>query len=556
MKTKILYFISIITLLSVSGCESLLDKSPLDYPSSASFYNNKDEVDMGLMGCYNRLTMRIGLSGSRPWIIMLDNSVSDISWNRGASPMQMLGNGTATSDNAASTNALRDFYGVIGRTNFLLDNIYNAEGKVSAAYLDQVIAEARFLRAYSYFYLTELFGDVPLVTETISLDEAQMPRTPKSDIVDWILTEMDEIAPSLPLNYTSNTGRATNVSAYFLKAYAALCSSKWAVASAAAKSAMDLGHYELDPNYARVFTYAGQNSKEIIWALQYLKGTQVHDNGRFLTSRLAAGVSNEVPTQSMVDSYECIDGLTIDESPLFDPLNPYANRDPRLAMSIALPHSIYLGFQFETHPDSLKVWNYNVNPPVRVNNTDATNAYATFTSYLWRKWTNIEDITDTQNCDMNVSLMRYAELYLIYAEGKIEANDIDESVYDALDAVRQRAGMPIVPRGLTQAELRSVVRRERKIELAMEGRRMIDLRRWRIAEKALNGPRYGNSKIAFLSIPPVLDENSIPDYSAIPNNNILRVVETVAFRPEKDYLWPINPVELETNLQMVQNPNW
>jgi hypothetical protein len=258
----------------------------------------------------------------------------------------------------------------------------------------------------------------------------------------------------------------------------------------------------------------------------------------------------------MVDSYECIDGLTIDKSPLFDPSNPYANRDPRLAMSIALPHSIYLGFQFETHPDSLKVWNYNVNPPVRVNNTDATNAYATFTGYLWRKWTNIEDITDTQNCDMNVPLMRYAELYLMYAEAKIEANDIDESVYDALDAVRQRAGMPIVPRGLSQAELRSVVRRERKIELVMEGRRMIDLRRWRIAEKALNGPRYGNSKRFLLAIPPVLDENSIPDYSGIPNNNILRVLETVVFRPEKDYLWPINPVELETNTQMGQNPNW
>jgi hypothetical protein len=556
MKTKLIYIISIMSLLLVTGCEDLLDKSPLDYPSSASFYNNQAEVDMGLLGCYNKLTNKIRLGGNRPWIIKLDNSVSDISWNRDASAIQPLGNGTASSDNGASTNAWIDFYAVIGRTNFLLDNIHNADEAVSSEYLNQVISEARFLRAYCYFYLTEMFGDVPLVTKTLSLGEAQMARTPKSEVVDWILAEMDEIVPSLPLNHTSNTGRATNVSAYFLKAYTALCNSKWTVASQAAKAAMDLGYYELEPNYANVFTYAGQNSKEIVWAMQYLKGTQVHDNGRFLTSRLAAGVSNEVPTQAMVDSYECIDGLTIDESPLFDPLNPYANRDPRLAMSIALPHSIYLGFQFETHPDSLKVWNYNINPPVRVNNTDATNAYATFTGYLWRKWTNIEDITDTQNCDMNIPLMRYAELYLMYAEAKIEANDIDESVYDALDAVRQRAGMPIVPRGLSQAELRSVVRRERKIELAMEGRRMIDLRRWRIAEKALNGPRYGNSKIAFLSIPPVLDENSIPDYSAIPNKNILRVVETVVFRPEKDYLWPINPVELETNLLMVQNPNW
>lgn len=556
MKTKILYIISIVSLLLVTSCEDILDKSPLDYPSSASFYNNQAEVEMGLLGCYNRLTVKIGLGGNRPWIIKLDNSVSDVSWNRDASAIQPLGNGTASSDNGASTNAWNDFYAVIGRTNFLLDYIHNADGTVSSDYLNQVIGEARFLRAYCYFYLTELFGDVPLVTKTISIEEAQMARTPKSEIVDWIINEMDEAAPFLPVYYTSNTGRATSVSAYFLKAYTALCNEKWTVASQAAEAAMNLGHYRLENDYATIFTYAGQNSQEIIWAMQYLEGTQVHDNGRFLTSRLAGGVSNEVPTLAMVDSYECIDGLTIDKSPLYDPMHPYDNRDPRLAKSIALPHSIYLGFQFEVHPDSLKVWNYNLSPAVRVNNTDATNAYATFTGFLWRKWTNIQDLGDTQNCDMNIPLMRYAELQLIYAEGKIEANDIDDSVYDALDAVRQRAGMPAVPRGSTQAELRSVVRRERKIELAMEGRRMIDLRRWRIAEKALTGPRYGASKRELLVSPPAFDENSIPDYSGIPNKNILRVVETVVFRPEKDYLWPINPVEIETNKELVQNPNW
>lgn len=556
MKTKVLHIIFIMSLLIVTSCEDLLDKSPLDYPSSASFYNNKAEVEMGLLGCYNRITNKIGLGGSRPWIIKLDNSVSDVSWNRDASAIQPLGNGNASSNNSASTNAWEDFYAVIGRTNFLLDNIHNADDAVSADYLNQVIAEARFLRAYCYFYLTEFFGDVPLVTTTLSLETAQMARTPKSEVVDFIISETDEIAAVLPLYYTSNTGRATSVAAYFLKAYTALCNEKWTVASQAAKAAIDLGHYKLETDYAKIFTYSGQNSLEIIWAMQYLKGTMVHDNGRYLTSRLAGGVSNEVPTLAMVDSYECIDGLTIDKSPLYDPQHPYDNRDPRLAKSIAYPHTRYLGFQFEIHPDSLKIWNYNVTPNVRVNNTDATNAYATFTGFLWRKWTNIEDLGDTQNCDMNIPLMRYAELLLIYAEAKIEADDIDDSVYDALDAVRARAGMPPVPDGTTKAELRSVLRRERKVELAMEGRRMIDLRRWRIAEKALNGPRYGASRTAYLATPPVIDENTIPDYSGISNKNILRVVETVAFRTDRDYLWPINPVEIETNKKLVQNPNW
>jgi len=225
-------------------------------------------------------------------------------------------------------------------------------------------------------------------------------------------------------------------------------------------------------------------------------------------------------------------------------------------MTIAVPGSIYLGFQFETHPDSLRVWNYNVSPPVRVNNTDATNTYATFTSYLWRKWTNIEDLGFTQENEGDIILMRYADLLLMYAEAKIEANDIDDSVYEALNAVRNRVGMPSVPEGSSQDYLRSVVRRERKVELAMEGRRLFDIRRWRIAEEVMNGPRYGNSKTDLLVSPPTLDENTTPDYSGIANKDILRVVETMVFDPEKHYLWPIHPVEIQTNPALKQNPKW
>ncbi len=556
MKTKIWYSIGLICLISLVSCEGVLDKLPLDSPSSASFYNNKTEVDMGLMGCYQRITNRISLKGDMPWIVTLD-CTSDINWNRDASPIGTLGNGTAASENTTSRSAWADFYAVIGRTNFLLDNIKNAESTVAPDYVKQVTSEARFIRAYSYFYLTGFFGDVPLITKTINLEEAQMERTPKKEIVDWIIKELDEIAPALPVYFDGNVrGRATRVAAHFLKAYTALCDGRWAIAAQASKAAMDLGYYQLHPNYGQLFTYDGESSKEVIFAMQYLKGLNIHVTFRQLGSRLAAGVSNEVPTQAMVDSYECTDGLTIDKSPLYDPNKPYKNRDPRLAMSIAVPGSVYLGFQFETHPDSLKVWNYNVSPAKRVNNTDATNTYATFTSYLWRKWTDIKDLTTTQQCDNDIILMRYAELLLMYAEAKIELNEIDESVYTALDAVRKRVGMPAVPRNSTQSYLRSLVRRERKVELALEGRRLFDIRRWRIAEKVMNGPRYGNSKSKFLVTPPTFDENTTPDYSKIPNKDIMRVIETMVFNPNRDYLWPIHPVELQANQKLVQNPNW
>lgn len=556
MKLKIFYFLITCTAVVITGCKkNMLDKLPLDSPSSASFFNNKTELDMGINGCYSRIVNNIALKGAMPWIVTLD-CTADINWNRDASAIGALGNGTAASDNTTARAGWRDFYAVIARTNFLLDNIYRAEGKVAADYIKQVTGEARFIRAYCYFYLTGLFGDVPLITKSITLDEAIMKRTPRKEVIDWILKEMDETAPSLPLNYQGHSGRATNVAAWFLKAYAALCDSRWAVAADAAKKAMDLGYYKLHPNYAELFTYTGEKSTERIFTMQYTRGVNVHIALRQLGSRLSASVSNEVPTQAMVDSYECTDGLTIDKSPLYNPLKPYEKRDPRLGMTIAVPGSVYMGFQFETHPDSLRVWNYNVTPAVKVNNTDATNAFATFTSYLWRKWADIKDMGYTQDNEGDIILMRYADLLLIYAEAKIEANDIDNSVYTALNAVRNRAGMPSVPTGSTQAYLRSVVRRERKVELAMEGRRLFDIRRWKIAEKVMNGPRYGNSKTAFLATAPVLDENSTPDYSAISNRSILRVIETMVFDAQKHYLWPINPVELQTNPELVQNPNW
>lgn len=556
MKGKIVSIIILSSFVVFISCnKDLLNKLPLDSPSSASFYNNRTEVDMGIMGCYKRIVDRISLKGAMPWIVSLD-CTTDINWNRDASPIGSLGNGTASSDNASAKNAWADFYAVIARTNFLLDNIKNAEGKVAPKYLAQVIAEARFIRAYSYFYLTGFFGDVPLITKSISIDEATMPRTKKSEIVDWILNEMDEAAPDLPLSYEGHSGRATSVAAYFLKAYAALCESRWSIAAEASKKAMNLGYYNLDSDYARLFTYDGENSKERIFSMQYTRGVDVHIILRQFGSRLAAGVSNEVPTQAMVDSYECKDGLTIDKSPLYNPLKPYENRDPRLQMTIAVPGTVYLGIQFETHPDSLKVWNYNVSPASRVNNTDATNTYATFTSYLWRKWTDVRDLGFTQQCEGDIILMRYADLLLMYAEAKIELNEIDNSVYEALNAVRNRVGMPVIPAGSSQAYLRSVVRRERKVELAMEGRRLFDIRRWGIANKVMNGPRYGNSKTQFLVSPPALDENTSPDYSNIPNKQILRVIETMVFDPNKDKLWPIHPVELQTNNALVQNPGW
>ena len=270
---------------------------------------------------------------------------------------------------------------------------------------------------------------------------------------------------------------------------------------------------------------------------------------------MAAGFSNRMPVQSLVDSYECTDGLSIDKSPLFNPAKPFENRDPRLGMTIALPGSVYYGYQFETHKDSLMCWNYNVSPAVRVPNLDATHTFASFSGYCWRKYADPKEEHNTRS-DINPIVIRYAEVLLNYAEAKIEANQLDESVYTAINKIRRRVDMPLIEEGKTQAELRSVVRKERKVELAGEGNRYFDIIRWGIAPQVLNGPCYGRIPKGLLSSAPLIDENGTPNYSSVSNRDEMRVIQTRIFVNPTNLVWPIPDIEIQTNKNLEQNDGY
>lgn len=558
-KMKYCTLAAVLLLLSTSCQKDYLDKLPLSGPSSSSFYNNEAELKLGLVGCYKSINFTIN-GEPRTWISILDMT-TDIGWNRSSSDVQQMGNGSLTSQTASMTQLLAGFYDGIGRCNFLLDNIDRLKDKLSPGTYAATKAEARFIRALNYHYLAEFFGGVPLVTKTLKLEELQVPKSTKAEITDFVISEMAEAAKDLPDTYGSTDaqhGRATKSAALAIEARTALYNGRWDIAAASAKAVMDLKQYKLETSFPKLFNYDGQSSPEIILSLQFLKGVITQSIPNFYGSRLAGGVSNEVPAQSMVDSYECTDGLTIDKSPLFNPAQPFKNRDPRLGFSIVVPGSTYFDVQFETHPDSLKVWNYAVSPATRINNTDATNAFATFTGYLWRKYTDIRDKADDTHSDMNIIMIRYAEVLLNYAEAKIEANQIDQSVYNAINEIRQRPGvnMPPVTIGKSQAELRSVIRRERKCELAVEGLRLFDIRRWKIAEQVMKGPFLGRIKNAYLSGAPAIDENGTPDYSKVANKSQMRLIENRNFNPARDYVWPFPNVEVLTNKSLVQNPNW
>ncbi|WP_161993925.1 RagB/SusD family nutrient uptake outer membrane protein [Cyclobacterium xiamenense] len=547
-----------VLLLSFSCEDAFLERLPLDSPSSETFFENETELEMAVTGVYNRLWY---WPAGVAWFLSFDFA-SDDGWDRNGSPLQALGRGEQNADNSYTNGFWAHFYRAINRTNFITSRADHLRDEMDPAKYDRLVGEARFIRAYFYAYLAELYGDVPLVTSTLTLEESQTPRTQKSAVIDFVLQELNAIKPHLPLD-VSEKGRISRGTVLALMSRVALWNERWDVAASAAKELIDSGTYSVDPNYEGMFTFAGDNSPEVITRIQYLRGVQTHNLPRNFWSRMALGHSNKKPPQDFVDTYDCIDGLPIDESPLYDPLRPFENRDPRLHYTLVVPGTRLVNWIYETHRDSTMTWEFRGEDSVRVPNIEAQHAFASFTGYLYRKHIDVANYpTDVGSTDQNLTIFRFGEVLLNYAEAKVELNQIDESVYDAINALRQRESvqMPAIDPGKSQQEMRNLVRKERRHELGMEGFRYFDIRRWGIAEEVIPGPyrgrvnRYGEG--GWLSEAPRIDPIGTPSYDHISNVEDMVVIETRNFNPQRDYLWPIPRIELETNTTLTQNPGY
>lgn len=559
---KYIQIVVFVCSISLLGCEDYLERYPLNNPSDVTFLSNETELKMAVAGCYS--TLWYNFEGM-PFHLCLD-AASDIEWDRNGSMLQAVGRGSQDSRNGLIVDFWTNMYAGIAKCNYVLANMERGKNVIPESVYKQCESEVRFLRALFYSYLVELYGGVPLVKKPLALSEANMPRNSKEEVVSFILEELDQCAQNLPQQNKSLSGKATKGAAWALASRVALYNSKWEVAISSAQKVMALEGTEfiLNNSYMDLFQYAGQGSKEIIFAIQYLKGTKMHSMFRFFGSRNAMAHTNKKPSYQLADSWECTDGLQIDESPLFDPKQPYKNRDPRLGFTLAVSGSTFLGFQFETHGDSVKCWNYNVSPAKRVSNLEATHAYATFTGICFRKYADNLDRLAVNESDLNTIIIRYAEVLLNYAEAKIEAGNIDDSVLEAINKVRQRPSVNMPPITTTDRnELRNAVRRERKYELAGEGLRLFDIRRWKIAEDVMNLPVLGRMKKSYPSVAPVVNELGTAYYTNIPvaqqgesSDFKMRVVENRTFDKDRDYLWPIPYIEMDTNPLMEQNPNY
>jgi hypothetical protein len=362
-------------------------------------------------------------------------------------------------------------------------------------------------------------------------------------VVAFILSELSEISPLLPVNYSgSDIGRITRGATLGLKARIQLIQGDYAGAAATSAILMQGPFtYSLFPKFEELFRPMNHDNQETLLNCQSLKDLNSEWYPIGYAPKSQGGWSSYAPTQSLVDGYETINGKTIDEDAAYDPLQPYKNRDPRLDMSIIRPGSFYMGSYFNPYEGDD---DYNL----VMDNTSQT-------GYNLKKYiSNLDDYrgtdygTDIDNVGGAIMVIRYAEVLLTYAEAKIELDQLDQSVYDAINKIRTRAGMPNVDKTVynNQTKMRELIRRERRVELAFEGLRFVDIRRWKIAEQVMPGTVKGILKG---SVDP---ENG--NLTLIPNTS--KEVTTREFSNPKHYLLPIKQTEIDINKNLKQNSGY
>lgn len=563
-----IYTLLVGSCLVISSCIDL-NLNPLSQASNENWYSNETEIEMSIKDFYR----------DEFWP-QSDREITDDDINR--ETLTSIVAGTLNGQDKDVTTLWANQYKSIARANTILAN---KEKMVAMGIAEEKIrqyeAEALFQRASCYARLVTYFGDVVYVTQAISIEEAfDIGRTSKTELIPLIYADFDKAIEGLPEKYAGTiTQRATKGAAMAMKARFALYMGDWSTCVDAAQQCMNLNIYSLHPSYADLFLSTTKNAEESIFLLpRSIEFGVTYGNYSVMQeiTRNPGGWGSYSPSWDLFAAYICTDGLPIDESPLFDPRDPFKNRDPRCTATIVEFGTRHLGFDYNPHPDAVQVMNYNTGKMQKNNDARVNAQYASYNGLVWKKGIDETWLENGKDVDPDKIIIRYADVLLMYAEAKIELGEIDQSVLDAINQVRARAygvdytNTAAYPAVTTtdQQKLRTVVRTERRMEFAKEGLRYMDLVRWRIAGKALTRPNYGmlyptdllkekvvDQGLWFWPSIPKIDEDGIPDFSMMEEDGVIMPV-TQRMWNDRQYLWPIPTKEILINKNLEQNPGY
>ena len=494
--------------LMLAGCnKNILDITPKNFVSDETLWATTDNADLFLNDIYNQLP---DLNNEDQHLDQYtDNSDVGVLWMYGYAN---IATGQVTPSNlppgawsmwywSGAVNGNTGDYDYIRRCNLFIQKV-NASS-LPADYKTRRVAEARFLRAFFYHYLWLAYGGVPIISDVLDNntqgDSINRPRSTEQETFTFIDNELDTVSRILPQTQAAaDLGRPTSGAALTLKGWCELYEAsplrnttndpaRWAKASATNRQVINSGTYALVNDFSQLFLVGDNNSSESIFARQYGPGKGGTLEGKCGPTMDSTGTvehswGNYQPTQELVDEFAMANGMLItDAGSGYDPQHPYLNREPRFAQTIVYDGATWQGFTYKS----------------RVGGNNAIDmGYSsdrTHTGYHARKrldesipWASGRNGVAYQN----YMFFRYAEVLLSFAEAENEVNGPTSDVLAAVDQVRTRGGIPGVEAvygTVSQAQMRNIIRHERRVELCIEDKRWWDVLRWKIAYQMPDG---------------------------------------------------------------------
>jgi len=497
---RISKYILITAAVVIVSCSKFLDIKPTTFVSEALIWEDKALIDQFVANIYGNMVCGFNrrTSGGADWSAAFggnfDSGTDDFDSKPDAGTNQFNTN-EITAGNCPFINEVwTSNYKIIRKCNMLIENLPSvSDNKVIPEIKERYLAEAHFLRAYCYFDLIRTFGKAPLIKHVQSMEEDLLVKpTSFGEMVEFISAECDEWCDKMYVEVAeSQIGHASKGAFLALKARALLYwasplnnpdneLSRWESAAAAADDVIKLGVYELYktgewPYFNQAFDETAAN-KEVIFARRFQfpeMTSNIHMQWSYDPQKSDRGSWNGLyPTQNLADAFETTDGKPItDPTSIYDPQNPYANRDSRFYQCL-----IYHGMTWEDYPIRMDI--------CTPSSTHARCGYG-LRKFIEEHVGPASDLyVGTFAQDNDCPLFRYSEVLLNYAEAMNEARSAPGTeVYAAVNEIRNRSGQPNLPGGLSQDEMRTRIQNERRIELLLEEHRFFDLRRWKMADK-------------------------------------------------------------------------
>lgn len=490
---RIKTLVLILTIVALASCsESFLDRSPQDQPNPANFFVNETSAQNANSAIYNFWLRDARLHGRDLWII-LDAMTDDANWRSSRAESIQQEKWDIYPTHIPMVNYWMQIYRSINAANFSIEGIpTSTDVSFTEEKRTQYVAEARFMRGYNYFFLATLYGDIPLSLKTLNnFDEYDQPKSTQAEVYAAVIDDLTFARDNLPATWpASYQGRPTRAAAAAYLAQTYLFMGDFANAETAAREAITIAEgdgFMLVDDYESIFQEATEDNAETIFKFEYVKNSP--DMGTNTTVQINVNPSENEFKNILGDAWM----YSLPQRSLYD---EYEDDDPRRGYTIYAPGDFY-GF-YQNAEKTFTLRDYNELGQLVSYQKTIKPGDSVFFQYYWSQTgmgtkkmsTDLKDLTNVRWSGKDIPLMRMAELYLFLAEALAEQGKPE--ALDWINKVRARPSVALPPRALGDGragdtDLISILRHERRVELAMECKRLFDVMRWKILGDIFQG---------------------------------------------------------------------